>query len=130
MLIDLDIGIQKCILYFQATVRVLDENDTPPRFSQNFYREIVREDVKLASTVAKVTVTDDDTIGGLQLTISDGNDGILRIYPDGEFKGFLVGTNLTGLCPQNIVGPYCHSKQGTSYETGTISVSFGITWFA
>ena len=88
-MIDLDVGIQKCILYFQAAVRVLDENDTPPRFSQNFYREIVKEDVKLASTVAKVTVTDDDTIGGLQLTISDGNDGILRIYPDGEFKVLL-----------------------------------------
>ena len=71
-------------LYFQARVRVLDENDTPPRFSQNYYSKNVREDVELASTVATVTVTDDDTIGGLQLTISDGNDGSLRIYPDGE----------------------------------------------
>ena len=73
-------------LYFQATIKVLDENDTPPKFSQSYYTESVPEDVELASTVATITVTDDDTIGSLQLTISEGSEGNFRIHQDGEWN--------------------------------------------
>ena len=65
---------------------MLDENDTPPKFSQNYYTQNVPEDVKVAATVAKVTVSDEDTIGGLQLTITEGGDGNFRIHPDGEWN--------------------------------------------
>ena len=63
---------------------MLDENDTPPKFSQNYYTQNVPEDVDVMARVAKVTVSDPDTIGGLSLTITEGDDGKFRIYPDGE----------------------------------------------
>lgn len=75
-----------CSLCFQATIKVLDENDTPPRFSQSFYTESIPEDVDLASTVATVAVADDDTTGTLQLTISEGSEGNFRIHQDGELN--------------------------------------------
>ena len=63
---------------------MLDENDTAPKFSQNYYTKNVPEDVEATATVAEITVSDADTIGGLQLAITEGDDGNFRILPDGK----------------------------------------------
>ena len=70
--------------YLQARVQVTDINDTPPRFSKNFYSVDVPEDIQLDATVITLTFTDDDTLGGLKLTLNPEGSVNLRIDQNGE----------------------------------------------
>lgn len=72
------------ICLFQAHVELLDVNDTPPRFSQNYYTVDVDENVQPDFVVTRVAVYDDDSLGGLQLTLNVGSDVNLKINQDGK----------------------------------------------
>ncbi|XP_053399963.1 cadherin-related tumor suppressor-like [Mercenaria mercenaria] len=66
-----------------AHVELQDINDTPPRFSQNYYTVDVDENVQTDFIVTRVAVYDDDSLGGLQLTLNVGSDINLKINQDG-----------------------------------------------
>ncbi|KAL5011815.1 hypothetical protein ScPMuIL_010366 [Solemya velum] len=70
----------------QAYVTLTDKNDTPPKFSQNFYFEEVQESVLVGTSVARVHVEDPDLSGHIQLTIKSGNEETFTIEEDGTIK--------------------------------------------
>ncbi|KAK3610123.1 hypothetical protein CHS0354_039903 [Potamilus streckersoni] len=67
----------------QAEVTVNDLNDTPPKFTSGYYKVAVREDVFVGYTILALAVDDPDMIGGLFMTITDGNDGSFKIDQNG-----------------------------------------------
>ncbi|KAL4230607.1 Protocadherin Fat 4 [Mactra antiquata] len=67
--------------FITAHVDLIDVNDTPPRFTKNYYTADIDEDVRLDFPVIRIPVYDDDSLGGLQLSI-DTNEG-LKIRQDG-----------------------------------------------
>lgn len=69
-------------LSFQAHVELRDLNDSPPRFTQNYYVADVDEDVRSEFPILKIAVYDDDSLGGLQLSLDTNED--LKIRQDGE----------------------------------------------
>lgn len=56
----------------------------PPRFSQNYYTVDVDENVQPEFVVMRVAVYDDDSLGGLQLTLNVGSEVNLKINEDGK----------------------------------------------
>lgn len=57
-------------------ISIIDDNDTPPQFSQTSFVKNVGEDLPVGSEILRITVTDPDTTQGTQtLIIANGNYG-------------------------------------------------------
>lgn len=55
-----DLGIPSLSASVNISVKVLDENDNAPEFEQPVYTTIISEDVRINTTIAKVSATDKD----------------------------------------------------------------------
>lgn len=57
-------------------ISILDDNDTPPQFTNTSFVKSVGEDLPVGSEILRITVTDPDTTPGTQiLRIASGNHG-------------------------------------------------------
>ncbi|KAK3099557.1 hypothetical protein FSP39_006219 [Pinctada imbricata] len=72
----------------QVTVTILDQNDTPPKFNNNSYTEVLSEGISTGSEVLKLSVTDPDTQGGTtNIRITSGNeDNTFTVDNSGSIK--------------------------------------------
>ena len=71
----------------QVKVRVTDENDLPPRFTNRSYKAEVKETVPIKTTVKTVSASDGDLGQNamIKFDIQSGNDGDkFRVFPDGR----------------------------------------------
>ncbi|XP_071089001.1 protocadherin Fat 4-like [Haliotis cracherodii] len=70
----------------QARIRIVDENDTPPRFSSSLFLDTISESAQLGQSVLTVDVTDPDTIGSTQLQLNGNGAEDFSITQDGTLK--------------------------------------------
>lgn len=85
-----DQGVPVLSSYVLVNIEVSDANDNPPKFTENNYTTVVKEDKQLGSTVLKFDITDDDmSPNGAPYTfdIRDGNEmGAFRLEQDGVLR--------------------------------------------
>lgn len=60
---------------FQISLTVLDKNDSPPVFRDTPLIYSVSEDLGAGHTIATIRATDPDTLGTLNYTMMNGDDG-------------------------------------------------------
>ncbi|KAL8624012.1 hypothetical protein ACOMHN_041602 [Nucella lapillus] len=68
---------------WEATVTLHDVNDTPPRFSPSVYNVSFPEDEVKDGSVVKVTWSDPDTTGQVQLTLQGPGSRLFEVLTDG-----------------------------------------------
>ncbi|KAK3607632.1 hypothetical protein CHS0354_010682 [Potamilus streckersoni] len=72
-------------------VRVTDENDNPPVFSQSIYLEGIDEENRIGEIIGRVYATDKDT----------GQNGLVQYYVAEEFKSMFQMNPQTGILTAN-----------------------------
>lgn len=80
----LNIFINKFLLFLllQIKVNVLDRNDSPPIFRDLPLTFTVTEDLGAGQAVATIRSTDPDTIGKLEYSLENGDDGKFMLEKD------------------------------------------------